>query len=297
MLIPDDLEKLKKAGTIAAQALRIGMDMVSENVKLFDVAEEVESYIRKNGAKPAFPCNLSLNEVAAHYTPSKNDRMRFDVGDVVKVDVGAHIDGFVGDTAGTVEVGTRSFKTLIESAVKARDTVMEFICEGVPVNEIGKMVDASIRRDGFRPIANLTGHEIKQYNLHSGLAIPNVNDNNTVHIRSGMIIAVEPFATNGKGMIRSAKIGNIYKMGKERPIADPELKEFYDMISSEFTSFPFCERWCDHPKAGQMLNKLIRHGLITAYPQLVEEKRGCVTQSEHTVYIDGKNAVITTLPQ
>jgi methionyl aminopeptidase len=296
MLIPDDLEKLRKAGAVAARALRLGMDMIAENVKLYDVAEEVESFIRKNGAKPAFPCNLSINEVAAHYTPSVNDRSRFEIGDVVKVDVGAHIDGLVGDTAGTVEVGTRSFKGMIESAVKARDTVMEFISDGCPVNEIGRTVDTSIRQDGFRPIANLTGHEIKRYNLHSGLSIPNVNDNNKTQIRPGMILAIEPFATNGQGLIRSAKPGNICKIANERPIADPELKAFYYELSKEFVTFPFCERWCSGPKAGQMLNKLVRHGLVTVYSQLTEVKKGCVTQSEHTVYVNSEEILITTLP-
>ncbi|MDR0198719.1 MAG: type II methionyl aminopeptidase [Methanomassiliicoccaceae archaeon] len=295
MLTPDDLEKLKKAGGIAARALRLGMDMVAEKVRLYDVAEEVESYIRKHGAKPAFPCNLSINEVAAHYTPSVGDRSRFEIGDVVKVDVGAHIDGLVGDTAGTVEVGTRSFRGMIESAVRARDTVMEFIGDGCPVNEIGRAVDTSIRQDGFKPIANLTGHEIKRYNLHSGLSIPNVNDNNKTPVRPGMILAIEPFATNGQGMIRSARPGNICKVAPERPVADPELKEFYDAISKEFVTFPFCERWCSHPKAGHMLNKLIRHGLVTTYSQLTEVKKGCVTQSEHTVYIDAGGILITTL--
>jgi methionyl aminopeptidase len=295
MLTPDDLVKLKKAGAIAAQALRIGMDMVAERVKLLDVAEEVESHIRKNGARPAFPCNISLNEVAAHYTPSKNDKTRFDVGDVAKVDVGVHIDGYVGDTAGTVEVGTRSFKTMIEAAVRARDAVMEFISDGCPVNEVGKVVDMTIRQSGFKPIANLTGHEIKPYNLHSGLAIPNIKDTNTTPVRSGMVLAVEPFATNGQGLVRSGKHGNIYKIAKERAVADQELKNFYDIISKDFATFPFCERWCSHPKAEQLLIKMMRHGLITAYPQLIEAARGCVTQSEHTVYVDGKSALITTL--
>jgi methionyl aminopeptidase len=295
MLTADQLGDLKKAGLIAAQALRLGMDMVGDNVKLYDVAEEVESYIRSNGAKPAFPCNISINEVAAHYTPSVNDRSRFDIGDVVKVDVGAHVNGFVGDTAGTVEVGTKNFKNMIESSVKARDTVMEFISEGCPVNEIGRAVDASIAQDGFKVIANLSGHEIKQYNLHSGLSIPNINDNNRTLVRSGMIIAVEPFATNGHGMIRSAKPGNIYKIIRERPITDPELNAFYGSISEEFRTFPFCERWCDHPKAGHMLGKLLRHGIISTYAQLVEVKKGCVTQSEHTVYVDGSKSLITTL--
>jgi methionyl aminopeptidase len=185
---------------------------------------------------------------------------------------------------------------MIESAVRARDTVMELMGEGRPMNEVGRVVDASIRQDGFKPIANLTGHEIKQYSLHSGLSVPNVKDGNTAPMRSGMILAVEPFATNGQGLIRSAKPGNIYKVAKERPIADPELKDFYDTMAKEFVTFPFCERWCGHPKAGHMISKLMRHGLVTAYPQLTEVKKGCVTQSEHTVYIDGKGALITTLP-
>jgi len=130
MLSDTELEKLRKAGKIAAHAVQLGMDMVDDNVKLYDVAEEVEGYIRSHGAKPAFPCNLSINEVAAHYTPTPKDKLRFEVGDVVKVDAGAHIDGFVGDTAGTVEVRTKNFTNLIESAKKARDTVMEFIGDG-----------------------------------------------------------------------------------------------------------------------------------------------------------------------
>ena len=132
MLDAKDLEKLRKAGRVAANAREKGMAMVQEGVKLFDVAEEVEGYIRSQGCKLAFPCNISVNEIAAHYTPSVNDKSRFEIGDVVKVDCGAHVDGFVGDTAGTVEVGTRRFTDLIETARQARDTVMEFIGEGIP---------------------------------------------------------------------------------------------------------------------------------------------------------------------
>ncbi|MCL2712582.1 MAG: type II methionyl aminopeptidase, partial [Methanomassiliicoccaceae archaeon] len=122
-----------------------------------------------------------------------------------------------------------------------------------------------------------------------------INDGNTTQLRKGMVVAVEPFATNGHGMIRSAKPGNIYKIAKERPMNDTEMKEFYDMIAKEFKTFPFCERWIDHPRSSQMLNKLLRHGLITQYAQLTEVKKGCVTQSEHTAYIDEKKALITTL--
>ena len=295
MLSTDELEKLRKAGRIAAEALQIGMDMVDSGVLLLDVAEEVEGYIRSHGAKPAFPVNLSINEVAAHYTPSVGDRTKFDIGDVVKVDCGAHVDGFVGDTAGTVEVRTKNFTSLIQASKDARDSVMEFIGDGCPINEIGKLVNSTIQRSGFQPIRNLMGHEIRPYNLHAGLSIPNVDDGNTKTVEAGMVIAVEPFATNGAGIIDSGKPSNIYKVVRNLPIADPDLKAFYDDMCQTVSTFPFCERWLDDPKTSVKVNKLMRHGLILRYSQCIERKRGCVSQWEHTVYVAGKKAEITTL--
>jgi len=295
MLDAKDLDKLRKAGRVAANAREKGMAMVQEGVKLFDVAEEVEGYIRSQGCKLAFPCNISVNEIAAHYTPSVNDKTRFEIGDVVKVDCGAHVDGFVGDTAGTVEVGTRRFTDLIEAAHQARDTVAEFMGAGVPVNEIGVAVNGTIQNRGFVPIRNLSGHQIKPYNLHAGLSIPNYDDGNGTRLEEGMIIACEPFATNGAGMIVGGRPGNICRIIREGPIADPKLQEFFDYIKEEFATFPFCARSCDYPNATVLMNKLIRHGILSSYAILIEEKKGCVTQFEHTFYVSGKRAEIMTI--
>ena len=296
MLNSDQLEKLKKAGRVSAEARNLGLSMVAEGVKLFDVAEEVESYIKSHGCKLAFPCNISINEVAAHYTPSPDDKSVFDFGDVVKVDCGAHIDGFVGDTAGTVEVGSNRFRDLIEASKDARDSVMEFIGEGCVINEIGKVVDMTIRSRGFVPIRNLTGHEIQPYNLHAGLAIPNYDDGNIDKLQAGMIIACEPFATNGEGLIESGRPGNICRLVRaDKPLKEPALQEFLDYIKEEFSTFPFCARSCDWPKANLLLNKLVRQGVASSYAILNEVKGGCVTQSEHTVYIAGNKGEITTI--
>ncbi len=296
MLSSDDLEKLRKAGSVAASARDIGMDMVAEGVKLYDVAEEVESYIKSKGCGLAFPCNISLNEIAAHYTPSSNDKSAFEIGDVVKIDCGAHIDGFVGDTAGTVEVGTNRYRELIDSSRRARDLVMEFVGEGTTISEIGTAIDSSIRSDGFLPVKNLTGHEITRFNLHSGLAVSNYDDGNKTALTAGMIIACEPFATNGGGMIKAGRPGNIYRIVRERPIHDPDARDFFEYVKAEFSSFPFCARSCDHPKAELLTKKLIRHGILSSYAILTEVRGGCVTQSEHTVYISGPRGEVTTLP-
>jgi len=294
----EDLRKLRLAGGIAARALRKGLDMVGEGVRLLDVAEEVEGHIISQGARPAFPVNISINEVAAHYTPRSGERGVFDEGDVVKIDVGAHVDGLIGDTAATVEVSSRRNQDMIASAEKARDIVMEIIGEGMPINTLGQAVESSVKADGFLPVANLTGHQVKMYDLHAGLTIPSVDDGNKDRIEDGTVLAIEPFVTNGEGLIKPGRQGNIYRVRDGGKVRDESARELYRLINEEFGTLPFCERWVQGlmPRANIHLNKLVRHGMVSGYSTLVEVKRGCVTQSEHTVIIRGRKGEISTLP-
>ena len=297
MLNSEELSKLRKAGEVASAARSMGMDMVKANVRLYDVAQEVEGYIRSKGCGLAFPCNISINEVAAHYTPCVDDKNVFEVGDVVKVDCGAELDGYVGDTAGTVEVGTKRYRSLIEASKRARDTVAEFVGIGTPICDIGRAVEMCIRQDGFKPIMNLCGHEIKQYNLHAGISIPNYDDGNTGRLAQGMVVAIEPFATNGEGrVLMNGPPGNIVRAVRERKLEDPKAQEFFEYIKGEFKTFPFCARSCDFPNAEKHVKTLVRHGVLSSYAQMVEAKKGIVSQHEHTFYISGERAEVTTLP-
>jgi methionyl aminopeptidase len=296
MLTDEELSTLRKAGEVASAARTLGMDMVREGVKLFDVAQEVEGYIRKKGCGLAFPCNISINEIAAHYTPSVDDKKVFKTGDVVKVDCGAQLNGYVGDTAGTVEVGTKTHRNLIEASKLARDTVAEIVGAGTPIGEIGRVVEMCMHQGGFRPIKNLTGHQIKPYNLHAGVSIPNYNDGNTNRLVPGMVIAIEPFATNGAGIVLNGPPGNIVRIVRERKLQDPKAQEFFEYAKGEFRTFPFCARSCDFPDAEKYVKDLLRHGVLSSYAQLVEAKKGMVSQHEHTFYITGERAEVTTLP-
>lgn len=296
MLTNDELAKLRTAGKVSGAARELGMSMVKEGVKLYDVAQEVEGYIREHGCGLAFPCNISINEVAAHYTPSCTDKKVFALGDVVKIDCGAELDGFVGDTAGTVEVGTNVYRKLIEASKNARNTVAEFIGDGVPLYQIGRTVDMTIRQDGFVPVRNLCGHQIKPYNLHAGLSVPSYDDGSEDVIESGMVVAVEPFATNGAGEVRNGKPGNIVRFVHDRPLGDPKAMEFVEYIKNEFKTFPFCARSCDFPNAERYVRILLRYGVLSSYAELVEVKKGIVSQHEYTFYIDGRKGEVTTLP-
>ncbi|HKM13878.1 MAG TPA: type II methionyl aminopeptidase [Candidatus Methanomethylophilaceae archaeon] len=296
MLNEDQLTKLRTAGRVAGTAREIGLNMVKPGVKLYNVAQEVEGYIRDHGCGLAFPCNISINEIAAHYTPSVNDKKVFELGDVVKVDCGAELDGWVGDTAGTTEAGTGRHTKLIQSSKRARDAVAEFVGDGCPLNEIGTVIEANIRQDGFSPIRNLCGHEIMQYDLHAGLSVPNYASGEMTQVEKGMILAIEPFATNGRGEVVNGRPGNIVRILREREIEEPKIKEFFDYVKEEFKSFPFCARSCDFPEAEKYVNFLMRRGILSSYSQLIEIKKGIVSQHEYTFYVSGDRAEVTTPP-
>jgi methionyl aminopeptidase len=292
----DILEKIRRAGTIAGEARELGANMIDEGVKLLDVATEVEAYIMRKGARPAFPTNLSINENAAHYTPSSEDTLTFKRGDLVKVDVGAQVDGYIGDTAKTVEVRTRNWTNLIAASAKALNMATEMVGDGVQVGSIGGTIDRAIRSDGFVPVTNLTGHGLNCYNLHAGLTIANYDDGNPTRLRKDMMLAIEPFATDGAGEVRNAKPGNIYRILRDREVRDADANRLFGMIKEEFKGLPFCERWCTalEPKAPTHLKMLVRHGILFSYPVLSEINGGMVSQTEHTLVINNGKGEITT---
>jgi methionyl aminopeptidase len=295
-MVEHALDCVRKAGRIAGEARELGISLVAPNVPLVKVAEEIEAYIYEKGAKLAFPTNLCINDVAAHFSPNLNDDTRFSNGDVVKVDVGAHVDGYIGDTAKTVEVGTKNWTDLINASARALNFATEMIADGTPVNAIGGAVERSIKESGFRPVVNLNGHEVKQYNLHAGLSIPNYDDGTTTKVRDGMVIAVEPFATNGGGSVDNTKAGNIFRIIRDRQLKDAETMRLFERIKAEYSTLPFCERWCQKmdPNAPHLLKNMFRHGVIMSYPILREVRHGLVSQTEHTLVIVNNRCEITT---
>ena len=290
------LDCIRKAGRLSAESRELGRSLVGEGVKLREVADQMEHHILEHGGHLAFPVNISLNETAAHFTPNSNDEMVFQSGDLVKLDVGAQVDGYLGDTATTVEVSTRNWQPLIQASVHALELAMEMAKDGISVGTIGGVIECSIKETGFRPVSNLSGHEMKRYNLHAGLSIPNIDDGTLTKVQSNMLLAIEPFATNGQGQVTNGRSGNIYRVLRERPLKDMEAERFFQRIKEEFNTLPFCERWCDRfqPDSAQYLRVLHRHGLISTYPVLIEIQRGMVSQAEHTVLAGNGRTEITT---
>ncbi|QIW24297.1 type II methionyl aminopeptidase [Sulfolobus sp. S-194] len=292
------LELLRKAGKIAAKARDYGAKLIKPGAKVYDICETVEKIIIEEGAKPAFPCNLSINSEAAHYSPLINDEKTIPEGAVVKLDIGAHIDGYITDTAVTVVLDEK-FQKLAEAARDALNAAISNFKPGTDLGEIGKNIEKIIKIHGFKPIRNLGGHLIRRYELHAGVFVPNIYERGLGRIIEGNTYAIEPFATNGEGEVIEGKDITIYsiKTLNTKGLTDEE-KRFLAEIYKRANMLPFNERWLrdlgEPDYIRQMLKTLVRRGALRAYPILIEVRKGLVSQFEHTVLVTRDGAEIIT---
>ncbi|MEK6892880.1 MAG: type II methionyl aminopeptidase [Nanoarchaeota archaeon] len=293
---PEEIECLKKAGAIAKQAVAYAKELIKPDMLLLEIAEQIESKIDELGGKPAFPVNLSIDNIAAHYTPSWNDSS-ISRG-LLKVDIGVQVDGYIADTAFSIDLeNSEENKKLIEAAEAALEKASEKIDLDIQFREIGKIIDKTINLRGFQAIRNLSGHSITRYELHSGLTIPNYDNVKEEEIQQG-VYAIEPFATNGLGSVRDGRPSGIYHIQKEGNVRDSFAREVLKFILKEYKTLPFCSRWI-YKKFGSRsilaLSQIEQAGIIHHYPQLIERGSGKVAQAEHTVILTAKEKIITTI--
>lgn len=290
-------EKWIEAGRITGQAREMGREIVEVGASWLDVANEIEGYIRDEGAEPAFPVNISVNEDAAHDTAHPNDERVFEEGDIVKLDVGAHIDGYIGDTATTVLLGDRG-QDLADAARAAREAAIDVVQAGVNVHEIGQVIQDTMHEHGCKPISNLTGHLIERHTQHAGISIPNIPHGDK-ELEAGMVIAIEPFATDGAGSIHEADDGGIYHFERSKPQRQKHARQAMELLEKKYDKLPFASRWLvddgvDARRMPMVLKALKRQQCIKAYGVLTEDADGLVAQAEHTMIVEEDGATVTT---
>ncbi len=293
------VEDYINAGKVAAE--------VRENVRkknwigktVFEICEEVESEIIKRGAKCAFPVNTSLNEVAAHYTAEPDDQKTILETDLLKIDLGVQINGYIADTAVTVCYDPR-YDSLVNAAEDALQNAMSMIKIGVKASDIGRTIEKTIRQLGFKPIANLSGHSLDQYTIHAGRSIPNIWSIGSFSLSGTVAYACEPFVTleKGLGIVREGKIKNIFSLVSRKKTKNSESDEMLDFIWENFNQLPFTLRWFlkkwEERKARELLEFLIKKKVVKAYPVLLEAKAQPVAQAEHTFIPTDTDVTITT---
>jgi methionyl aminopeptidase len=283
-------EKTIEAGKVLRTVKEEITSLVKPDVKILEVAEFVENRIRELGAEPAFPCNISINSDAAHFTPKRGDNRVFKEEDVVKIDIGAHIDGFIADTAITIDLGDH--EDLVMAAENALKSAIEEVHAGADTAAIGAAIEREIRDMGFRPIANLTGHGLVPYLAHAPPTIFNYKTERGAILEEGMIIAIEPFATNGAGKVSERGETEIYSVVSTRPVRMKMARNLLAEVE-QYKTLPFAKRWLK--KAPEVIiAKLVREGILRSYPVLAEVERGLVSQAEHTVIVEEDGAKIIT---
>ena len=300
-MLPDDVvESYMRAGKIAAETRDYARGLVREGVSLLDICSRVEENIIMRGGRPAFPCNVDVNEVAAHYSSPIDDTRIIPRGAIVKVDLGVHVNGYIADTALTVCLDP-AHTAMVRGVEEALKRAVETIRPRAKNGDIGGAIESTIERYGFKPIANLSGHQMNRFVLHTGKSIPNVQGVSFDRISEDEVYAVEPFLTTklGKGQIRSEEREVfIHRFHKDRIPKSPNARVLLDTIRSEYKSLPFSERWLKHllPKKelDEAFSELLKEKCIMGYPVLVEAAGQIVAQAEHTVIVTKDSCVVTT---
>ncbi len=284
------IEKHESAGEILKQIREEVVKLVKPGTRMLEVAEFVEGRIIELGAEPAFPCNISINEDAAHCTPSKNDQEVFKEGDLVKIDMGAHIEGYIADTAITVDLGDHD--ELVECAEVALKRAIETVEPGITTSEIGEEIENTAKEFGLKPVYNLTGHGFMPYVAHAPPTIYNYRVEKGVRIEKGMIFAIEPFITGGVGRVSERAETEIYSVISSKPVRMKMAREILAEVE-KYRTLPFAKRWLSNPRE-IIISKLVKEGVLRAYPVLTEIRKEPVSQAEHTVVVEENGARIIT---
>ncbi len=282
-----DSSNLIKAGQISRDVVAYARSIVKKDMPLKELADTIEAKIVSLGGKPAFPVNLSINEIAAHATPAYDSTDR--AYGLLKVDIGVHVEGEIADTAFSVDLdNTLENKKLIEAAEAGLAAAQHLVKKGVALNVLGRAVDTVIRSRGATTVINLSGHAIESYDVHAGVTIPNYDNSDTTKLEEG-IYAIEPFATNGHGKVVDGRPSGIYQLVKQGSVRDTFARAVLVFITEEYQTLPFCSRWI-HAKFGTRglvaLRFIEQAGLLHHYAQLVESGKGIVAQAEHTFLVE-----------
>ncbi|WP_435070144.1 type II methionyl aminopeptidase [Haloplanus sp. C73] len=287
----ETVEKYRQAGEALRTVLDEAAEMVEPGVTHLEVAEHAETRIDELADGPAFPVNISVDEEASHSTPARDDDTEFGE-EMVCLDVGVHVDGYIADAATTVDLSGNP--EMVEAAEEALDVAIDAVEPGADTGTIGGEIEDVIRGYGYTPVLNLSGHGVEQWDAHTGPNIPNRGIEHGAELEVGDVVAIEPFATDGRGKVSEGNKEEIYGLERERSVRNRQAREVLDVVTSEYRTLPFAARWLDVSRAEMALRRLKQQDVIHGYPVLKEEEGCLVSQAEHTLIVTEDGCEVTT---
>jgi methionine aminopeptidase, type II len=291
LLAEETLSKYRKAGRVLNQVLDEAATKVEPGTKHLEVAEFAESRIRELADGCAFPANISVDEEASHATPGADDEAVFD-DELVCLDCGVHVDGYIADAAVTVDLsGTPA---LVEAAEEALDAALEIIGPGVETSTVGTEIEDVIRGYGYTPVLNLSGHGVAQWDAHTGPNVPNRGTKRGIEFEVGDVVAIEPFATTGRGKVSEGTNAEIYSLEHDRSVRNRAARQVLQQVTDEYKTLPFATRWLESTRAEMAVQRLEQRGVFHGYPVLKEDDGELVSQAEHTIIITEDGCEVIT---
>lgn len=283
-------EKYQEAGDIQRRVMDEAADMIEPGVTQLEVAEWAEAEIRDLGGEPAFPVNISVDEEASHASPGADDDTEFGE-EMVCLDIGVHVDGYIADAATTVDLTGND--DLVAAAEEALDAAIDAVAAGVHTGEVGAAVEDVIRGYDYNPIVNLTGHGLDVYDAHTPPNIPNRGTDTGTTLEAGDVLAIEPFATTGSGKVTEGSKTEIYEVVNEKSVRNRAARQVLK-AAEDFDDLPFALRWLDVQRAELGLRRLEMNDVVRSYPVLKEADGELVSQAEHTLIVTEDGCDITT---
>ncbi|PHH81775.1 hypothetical protein CDD82_7881 [Ophiocordyceps australis] len=307
----DFLADYREAAEIHRQVRQYAQKTIRPGQTLTEIAETIEDGVRAltghDGlaegdalkAGMGFPCGLSLNHCAAHYTPNAGNKMVLQQQDVMKVDFGVHVNGRIVDSAFTMAFEPK-YDNLLQAVKDATNAGIREAGVDARVGEIGGVIQETMESyeveiDGtsypVKSIRNLTGHTILPYSIHGTKTVPIVKSNDQTKMEEGDVFAIETFGSTGNGYVRDDMEVSHYAKNEDVQHVDLRLssaKSLLNVINKNFGTLPFCRRYLD--RIGQEkyllgLNSLVTNGIVEAYPPLCDKKGSYTAQFEHTILI------------
>lgn len=287
-------------------------EILKPGVSLLEVVDTVEKCTRillhgekNNGI--GFPCGISLNDCAAHFTLNPGDKdILLKETDVLKIDFGTHSNGRIMDSAFTVCFDPK-YEQILKASQEATKRGLEVIgidsmaCEiGREIGEVFKSFEVEIgnRMVPIKPVWNLNGHSIEQFRIHGGISIPPNNNGDRSRVKEGFC-AIETFASTGKGEVDDKGETSHFALNRVDPgvkIYNSKNEKALNVIKKEFGTLPFSPRHLEYymPDSFSSVKILSLRKFLDPYPPLFDSPGSIVAQFEHTVYLTESGKTILT---
>lgn len=292
---------LQQAGKVASQVRReTAAKLQKQGTSFLEAMDYAENRILQLGGQIAW-AQMAVNDTAAHFCPEEDDAQVSQEGQLIKIDIGTHLEGWIADNAMTVLVGksaerSSEYSNLIKASQNALRSAIKLVRPGVQLWELGEAQYSEAEALGFTTVKNLCGHTIERYKVHAGISIPTYNNKDKTEIQEGWQVALEPFVTNGDGLIKEKGKATVFMIEKERNARTPHARKILEEMKPR-NGLPFTTRWLTRKygkgAAALGLRELQQLGIVKSYPPLAEVANGMVAQFEHAMIVQDKALVYT----